>query len=185
MTRPPPIKPGRSLAWTRLQTSRLPQYGRRIWPRQELAQHAFRRAGAATRRVRPAWPCSFSAGRKNVLQRGRSYVWLRHPRVVSLADRSLGIGLTKACVRRSALLITTDSGPRHFAAAFNTPVITLFGPTHVGLDANVSSRRLARASIRFPAARASSRFALKVIIAVCANSRPKSVYRVALRASRG
>jgi heptosyltransferase-2 len=54
-----------------------------------------------------------------------------HPRVVSLADRSPSIGLTKACVRRSALLITTDSGPRHFAAAFNTPVITLFGPTHV------------------------------------------------------
>jgi len=54
-----------------------------------------------------------------------------HPRVVSLADQPLGIGLTKACVRRSALLITTDSGPRHFAAAFNTPVITLFGPTHI------------------------------------------------------
>jgi heptosyltransferase-2 len=54
-----------------------------------------------------------------------------HPRVVSLADRALSIGLTKACVRRSDLLITTDSGPRHFAAAFNTPVITLFGPTHV------------------------------------------------------
>jgi len=54
-----------------------------------------------------------------------------HPRVVSLADQPLGIGLTKACVRRAALLITTDSGPRHFAAAFNTPVITLFGPTHI------------------------------------------------------
>ena len=54
-----------------------------------------------------------------------------HPRVVSLADQPLGIGLTKACVRRSALLITTDSGPRHFAAAFDTPVITLFGPTHI------------------------------------------------------
>ncbi len=54
-----------------------------------------------------------------------------HPRVVSLADQSLGIGLTKACVRRSALMVTTDSGPRHFAAAFQTPVITLFGPTHI------------------------------------------------------
>ncbi len=54
-----------------------------------------------------------------------------HPCVVSLAAQPLGVGLTKACVRRSALLITTDSGPRHFAAAFNTPVITLFGPTHV------------------------------------------------------
>ncbi len=55
----------------------------------------------------------------------------QHPRVVSLADQELGIGLTKACVRRSTLLITTDSGPRHFAAAFGTPVITLFGPTHI------------------------------------------------------
>jgi heptosyltransferase-2 len=54
-----------------------------------------------------------------------------HPRVVGMADQTLGIGLSKACVRRSALLITTDSGPRHFAAAFNTPVITLFGPTHI------------------------------------------------------
>jgi heptosyltransferase-2 len=39
--------------------------------------------------------------------------------------------LTKACVRRCHLLITTDSGPRHFAAAFNRPVVTLFGPTHI------------------------------------------------------
>jgi heptosyltransferase-2 len=56
---------------------------------------------------------------------------VEHPRVVSLADQELGIGLTKACVRRASLLITTDSGPRHFAAAFGTPVVTLFGPTHV------------------------------------------------------
>jgi heptosyltransferase-2 len=54
-----------------------------------------------------------------------------HERVVSLADQELGIGLTKACVRRASLLITTDSGPRHFAAAFNTPVVALFGPTHI------------------------------------------------------
>jgi heptosyltransferase-2 len=54
-----------------------------------------------------------------------------HPDVVSLAGMELGIGLTKACVRRSALLVTTDSGPRHFAAAFRTPVVSLFGPTHI------------------------------------------------------
>jgi heptosyltransferase II len=54
-----------------------------------------------------------------------------HPRVVSLAEQPLSLGLSKACVRRAALLITTDSGPRHFAAAFQTPVITLFGPTHI------------------------------------------------------
>ena len=53
------------------------------------------------------------------------------PGIVSLADEPPSIGLTKACVRRSTLLITTDSGPRHFAAGFDVPVITLFGPTHV------------------------------------------------------
>jgi heptosyltransferase II len=54
-----------------------------------------------------------------------------HPSVSSLADFPLSLGLTKACIRRSDLLITTDSGPRHFAAAFDRPVITLFGPTHI------------------------------------------------------
>lgn len=51
--------------------------------------------------------------------------------VHSLADQSSSVGLSKACVRRSDLLITTDSGPRHFAAAFGRPVVTLFGPTHI------------------------------------------------------
>jgi heptosyltransferase-2 len=49
----------------------------------------------------------------------------------TLADVPLSLGLLKACVRRSDLLITTDSGPRHFAAAFGRPVVTLFGPTHL------------------------------------------------------
>lgn len=63
-----------------------------------------------------------------------------HPRVVSLADEPLSIGLTKACVRRSRLLVTTDSGPRHFAAAFDVPVITLFGPTHIAWSENHFAR---------------------------------------------
>jgi heptosyltransferase II len=53
------------------------------------------------------------------------------PSVVSLADRTVSLGLTKACVRRLDLFVTTDSGPRHFAAAFGIPVVSLFGPTFV------------------------------------------------------
>jgi heptosyltransferase-2 len=52
------------------------------------------------------------------------------PRVASLADEEqLPVGLTKACLRRSRLLVTTDSGPRFFGIAFGRPVVTLFGPT--------------------------------------------------------
>jgi heptosyltransferase-2 len=53
-----------------------------------------------------------------------------HPSVVSLADQDVSIGLSKACVQRSAMLVTTDSGPRFFGIAFGKPVVTLFGPTH-------------------------------------------------------
>ena len=52
-----------------------------------------------------------------------------HPRVVSLADEPVSIGLTKACIRRSRMVVSTDSGPRFFALAFSRPVVSLFGPT--------------------------------------------------------
>lgn len=57
-----------------------------------------------------------------------------HPLVRHLGEMGmpgLTLGLSRACVRRSHLLVTTDSGPRHFAHAFNRPVVTLFGPTHM------------------------------------------------------
>jgi heptosyltransferase-2 len=52
-----------------------------------------------------------------------------HRRVFSLADEPLGLSASKACIQRSRLMISTDSGPRHVAAAFGKPVLTLFGPT--------------------------------------------------------
>lgn len=62
------------------------------------------------------------------------------PLVDGLADRAVSLGLTKAIVRHSRLLITTDSGPRHFAAPFDVPVVTLFGPTHIGWSENHYAR---------------------------------------------
>ena len=53
-----------------------------------------------------------------------------HPRVTSLArEEDLPIGLSKACIRRSDLVVTTDSGPRHIAAALGTPAVSIFGAT--------------------------------------------------------
>jgi heptosyltransferase-2 len=60
----------------------------------------------------------------------------QRPRVVSLADQPIGLGLSKAAIARCRFMVTTDSGPRHVAAALGKPVITLFGPTPPIITAN-------------------------------------------------
>ena len=95
------------------------------WPVEHFATLARRIATEAGQSVLlVCGPSERAAARSIVAAAG-------HPRVVSLAGFDLSIGLTKACVRRSSLMITTDSGPRHFATAFSVPVLTLFGPTHI------------------------------------------------------
>ncbi|MBY0585690.1 lipopolysaccharide heptosyltransferase II [bacterium] len=51
--------------------------------------------------------------------------------VHSLAHEDVSIGLSKAIVAQSHLLVSTDSGPRHFGPAFGIPVVSLFGPTRI------------------------------------------------------
>jgi heptosyltransferase-2 len=51
------------------------------------------------------------------------------PRVFSLASQPVGLPATKACLERCRLLVSTDSGPRHVAAALGRPTVTLLGPT--------------------------------------------------------
>ena len=49
-------------------------------------------------------------------------------RVCSMADQPMDFGVMKAVIRRGCLMISTDSGPRHVAAAFGLPLITMYGP---------------------------------------------------------
>jgi heptosyltransferase II len=49
---------------------------------------------------------------------------------VDISDKDLSLGALKEIVRRSDLMITNDTGPRHIAAALDVPVVTIFGPTH-------------------------------------------------------
>jgi heptosyltransferase-2 len=62
------------------------------------------------------------------------------PRVHSLAAQEASLGLTKGCLARCRLMVSTDSGPRHIAAALGLPVVTLLGPTRSEWIANPTVR---------------------------------------------
>jgi heptosyltransferase-2 len=49
--------------------------------------------------------------------------------VVATSDRVLSINGLKALVKRLDLLVTTDTGPRHFAVAFDVPYVCVMGST--------------------------------------------------------
>jgi heptosyltransferase-2 len=95
------------------------------WPNEYFAVLARRLATEAEADVLVVCGPAERAAAREIVARAN------HPRVRSLADQPLSLGLTKACIRRSAVMVTTDSGPRHFATAFGIPVVTLFGPTHI------------------------------------------------------
>jgi len=50
-----------------------------------------------------------------------------HPSVRSLAEIDTSLGIMKGCIARCRAMISTDSGPRHMAAAFGVPTITIYG----------------------------------------------------------
>jgi heptosyltransferase-2 len=98
----------------------------KIWPAEHFAELAKRIVGRSEGKY---WvlvncgPAEREIARDIAAQSGS-------PRVLSLADcDELPIGLTKACVRRSRMIVSTDSGPRFMGIAFGKPVVTLFGPT--------------------------------------------------------
>jgi len=54
---------------------------------------------------------------------------MEHAPAVSFAERDNSIGLLKSLIRRCDLLVTNDTGARHFAAAFGKALVTVFGST--------------------------------------------------------
>ena len=49
--------------------------------------------------------------------------------ILDLAANGVDLRLLKSVVKRSSLMIVNDTGPRHIAAAFGVPVVSIFGPT--------------------------------------------------------
>lgn len=52
-----------------------------------------------------------------------------HQRPFNFVHRIVPLELLKALISDSVLVVTNDTGPRHFAAAFGVPAIVIMGPT--------------------------------------------------------
>jgi heptosyltransferase-2 len=50
-------------------------------------------------------------------------------RCAALCDLNVTLGSLKGVVRRSSIMVTNDTGPRHMAGAMGVKLVTLFGPT--------------------------------------------------------
>ncbi len=59
----------------------------------------------------------------------RSVVANMKNQAVALTEPVIGLGTLKSLVKNSKIMITNDTGPRHFAIAFGVPVVTVFGST--------------------------------------------------------
>jgi heptosyltransferase-2 len=95
----------------------------RVWPEEHYAALASR----LVRELRAA--VLIHCGPKEREAAAQLAARANSPEVKSLGEvADLPLGLSKAILRRARLLVTSDSGPRHLAAAFQTPTVVLAGP---------------------------------------------------------
>ncbi len=112
-----PVEPGRPLVVLNPGAG----YGSaKCWPAEYYAEVADALAARQGARV------VATLGPKERVIAERLQAAVRRP-IEVFVDPPLGLGPLKALIRRCRLLITNDTGPRHFAAAFEVPVVTVFG----------------------------------------------------------
>jgi heptosyltransferase-2 len=59
----------------------------------------------------------------------QSIVNLSKARIVNTGPDKVDLALLKHLIKRCRLLVTNDTGPRHYAVAFDIPVVVIMGPT--------------------------------------------------------
>jgi len=59
----------------------------------------------------------------------RSIIHGSQASIINTGPDKVDLTLLKPLVKRCALLVTNDTGPRHYAVAFDIPVVVLMGPT--------------------------------------------------------
>ena len=56
--------------------------------------------------------------------------------IIEMRNEGLDLALLKPLINRCEILVTNDTGPRHYAVAFDKPVAVIFGSTDPGLTAS-------------------------------------------------
>jgi len=60
---------------------------------------------------------------------GHKIVQLSQAAIINTGPDNVDLALLKPLVQRCRLLVTNDTGPRHYAVAFDIPVVVIMGPT--------------------------------------------------------
>ena len=76
------------------------------------------------------WDCKFmlfiGPGEQDL---GQRIVKLSRAKIINTGPDKINLSLLKPLIQRCRLLITNDTGPRHYAVAFDIPVVVIMGPT--------------------------------------------------------
>jgi heptosyltransferase-2 len=77
---------------------------------------------------------------------GQSITRLSRATIINTGPDKVNLSLLKPLIQRCQLLITNDTGPRHYAVAFDVPVVVIMGPTdprytNANLDKTLILRR--------------------------------------------
>jgi len=76
---------------------------------------------------------------------GRQIINLSHAKIINPNPDKASLELLKPLIQRCRLLITNDTGPRHYAVAFDIPVVVIMGPTDPRYtDANLEKTIIVR-----------------------------------------
>ncbi len=60
---------------------------------------------------------------------GNKIVQLSRTKIINTGPDKVDLSLLKPLIQRCRLLVTNDTGPRHYAVAFDIPVVVIMGPT--------------------------------------------------------
>ena len=94
----------------------------KCWPPQNFARLA--------EMISKRWDCKImlfiGPGEQDL---GHQIVTLSRTEIINTGPDHVNLELLMPLIQRCRLLVTNDTGPRHYAVAFNIPVVVIMGPT--------------------------------------------------------